>query len=61
MTGDRTYHGINEFYAVVFGDIMGSSNHHTDGLSIELLRAKSCEKTNTKDNCIEKDPVIGFF
>lgn len=59
MTGHGTHHGVNEFYAIVFGDIVGSSDHHTNGLSIELLRAKSCEKTDTEDNCVEEDPVIG--
>lgn len=61
MRGYETYHRINEFHAVVFRDIVRSSDHHTDGLSIELLRAESCEKTDTKDNRVKKDPVVKFF
>jgi len=32
-----THHRINQLYSIVLGDVVRSSNHDANGLSIQLL------------------------
>jgi hypothetical protein len=54
VLGDRpTHHRINQFDTVIIRRIVAGSNHDTNPLSTEFLRAKTSEQTHSEYDCVE--------
>lgn len=49
-----TNHRINKLYTVIFGNVVGGSDHETDSPTTLPLRAKSSQQANTEDDRVKE-------
>jgi hypothetical protein len=49
-----TYHGVNQFDAVILRWVVAGSNHDADPLSTKLLGAKTSKQSDGENDGVEK-------
>lgn len=52
-----SYHRVDQLHAIVLGGVVTGGDHDTNPLAVELLGAKACEETDSKNNCVEQISV----